>query len=142
MDVEVQLHRLVTDGYVAWRATKGKEDRTRRHERSGLAGKPRPDGPMIWAHAASVGETIAIIPLIESILDFGVNVVLTTGTITSAQVADDRLGDRIIHQFVPLDLRPAITRFLNHWQPDLAEWLYKVWLRSESVLDTVALIHR
>ncbi len=75
---------------------------------------------MIWAHAASVGETIAIIPLIESILDFGVNVVLTTGTVTSAQVADDRLGDRIIHQFVPLDLKPAITRFLNHWQPDLA----------------------
>jgi 3-deoxy-D-manno-octulosonic-acid transferase len=106
--------------YVAWRATKGKEDRTRRHERSGLAGKPRPDGPMIWAHAASVGETIAIIPLIESILDFGVNIVLTTGTVTSAQVADDRLGERIIHQFVPLDLKPAITRFLNHWQPDLA----------------------
>ena len=106
--------------YVAWRATKGKEDRNRRHERSGLAGKPRPDGPMIWAHAASVGETIAIIPLLESILDFGVNVVLTTGTVTSAQVADERLGGRIIHQFVPLDLKPAITRFLDHWQPDLA----------------------
>ena len=75
---------------------------------------------MIVAHAASVGETIAIVPLIESILDLGVNVVLTTGTVTSAQVAEERLGDRIIHQFVPLDLKPAITRFLNHWQPDLA----------------------
>jgi 3-deoxy-D-manno-octulosonic-acid transferase len=106
--------------YVAWRATKGKEDPNRRHERSGYAGKPRPDGPLIWAHAASVGETIAIIPLIESILSLGVNVVLTTGTVTSAQVADERLGDRIVHQFVPLDLKPAITRFLNHWQPDLA----------------------
>ena len=106
--------------YVAWRATKGKEDRNRRHERSGVAGKPRPDGPVIWAHAASVGETIAIVPLIESILDLGVQVVLTTGTVTSAQVAEERLGDRIIHQFVPLDLKPAITRFLNHWQPDLA----------------------
>ncbi len=106
--------------YVAWRATKGKEDPNRRHERSGYAGRPRPEGPMIWAHAASVGETIAIVPLIESILDLGVNVVLTTGTVTSAQVADERLGDRIIHQFVPLDLKPAITRFLNHWQPDLA----------------------
>ncbi len=58
---------------------------------------------------ASVGETIAIVPLIESILDLGVNVVLTTGTVTSAQVADERLGDRIIHQFVPLDLKPAIS---------------------------------
>ncbi|MBU0585256.1 MAG: lipid IV(A) 3-deoxy-D-manno-octulosonic acid transferase [Alphaproteobacteria bacterium] len=106
--------------YVVWRATKGKEDRNRRRERSGLAGRPRPEGPVIWAHAASVGETVAIIPLIDSILDYGVNVVLTTGTVTSAQVADDRLGDRVIHQFVPLDLKPAISRFLNHWQPDLA----------------------
>jgi len=106
--------------YVAWRASKGKEDRNRRYERSGYAGKPRPAGPLIWAHAASVGETIAIVPLMETILDLGVNVVLTTGTLTSAQVAEERLGENIIHQFVPLDLKPAITRFLDHWQPDLA----------------------
>ena len=59
-------------------------------------------------------------PLVESILGYGVNVVLTTGTVTSAQVAEDRLGDRIIHQYVPLDLKPAVSRFLDHWQPDLA----------------------
>ena len=59
-------------------------------------------------------------PLVESILDYGVNIVLTTGTVTSAQVADERLGDRIIHQYVPLDLKPAVSRFLDHWRPDLA----------------------
>ncbi|RUZ52050.1 3-deoxy-D-manno-octulosonic acid transferase, partial [Mesorhizobium sp. M7A.F.Ca.US.003.02.2.1] len=75
---------------------------------------------VIWIHAASVGETIAVVPLVESILDYGVNIVLTTGTVTSAQVADERLGDRIIHQYVPLDLKPAVSRFLDHWQPDLA----------------------
>ena len=80
----------------------------------------RPDGPLIWVHAASVGETIAVVPLIERILDYGINVVLTTGTVTSAQVAEERLGDRIIHQYVPLDLKPAVSRFLDHWQPDLA----------------------
>lgn len=106
--------------YVAWRATKGKEDRSRRRERYGLAGKPRPDGPVIWVHAASVGETISVVPLVETILSYGVNVVLTTGTVTSAQVAEERLGDRIIHQYVPLDLKPAVSRFLDHWQPDLA----------------------
>ena len=106
--------------YVAWRTTKGKEDRLRRRERYGRAGKPRPDGPLIWVHAASVGETIAVLPLVESILASGVNLVLTTGTVTSAQVAEDRLGDRIIHQYVPLDLKPAVSRFLDHWRPDLA----------------------
>jgi 3-deoxy-D-manno-octulosonic-acid transferase len=106
--------------YVAWRTTRGKEDRSRRRERYGWAGRPRPEGPLVWVHAASVGETIAVAPLVDSILDSGLNVVLTTGTVTSAQVAEDRLGERIIHQYVPLDLKPAVSRFLGYWQPDLA----------------------
>ena len=106
--------------YVAWRTSQGKEDRARSRERYGMAGRPRPEGPLIWMHAASVGETIAVVPVIESILDYGVNIVLTTGTVTSAQAAEERLGNRIIHQYVPLDLKPAVSRFLDHWRPDLA----------------------
>ncbi|MFE0015654.1 lipid IV(A) 3-deoxy-D-manno-octulosonic acid transferase [Mesorhizobium sp. NPDC059054] len=105
--------------YVAWRASKGKEDRTRSRERYGVASQPRPDGPLIWVHAASVGETNAVVPLVRSILDYGVTVVLTTGTVTSAKLVAERLGERVIHQYVPLDLRPAVSRFLNHWYPDL-----------------------
>ena len=107
-------------GYVAWRASKGKEETARRRERYGKAGRARPDGPLVWVHAASVGETIAVAPLIREIAGFGINVVLTTGTVTSAQVADERLGDTVIHQYVPLDLKPAVSRFLDHWKPDLA----------------------
>lgn len=107
-------------GYVAWRTTKGKEERGRRRERYGVAGQARPAGPLIWFHAASVGETLAVAPLIERILGFGINVVLTTGTVTSASVVRDRFGDRVIHQYVPLDLKPALNRFLSHWAPDLA----------------------
>lgn len=107
-------------GYVAWRASKGKEETARRRERYGKPGSPRPDGPLIWMHAASVGETIAVVPLIRHIRACGINIVLTTGTVTSAQVARERLGDAAIHQYVPLDLKPAISRFLDHWKPDLA----------------------
>lgn len=110
----------VIGSYVVWRSSKGKEDRTRRRERYGRAGHPRPDGPLIWVHAASVGETLAVAPLIETILGHGINVVLTTGTVTSAQLAEERFGQRIIHQYVPLDLKPAVSRFLDHWMPDLA----------------------
>jgi 3-deoxy-D-manno-octulosonic-acid transferase len=106
--------------YVAWRASKGKEDKGRSKERYGIAGQQRPDGPLIWFHAASVGETIAIVPLVQTILSYGVNIVLTTGTVTSAKVVRERLGDSVIHQYVPLDIKPAVSRFLNHWQPDLA----------------------
>jgi 3-deoxy-D-manno-octulosonic-acid transferase len=107
-------------GYVAWRASKGKEDRGRRRERYGISDLDRPDGPVVWMHAASVGETNAVSPLIERILGFGINIVLTTGTVTSAQLADRRFGERVIHQYVPLDLKPAVSNFLNHWSPDLA----------------------
>src|SRR5690606_460701 len=107
-------------GYIAWRVGKGKEDRARRHERYGWSSRPRPEGPLIWVHAASVGETIAVINLIEHFLESGINVVLTTGTVSSAGVAAERLGERVIHQYVPLDLKPAVSRFLNHWAPDLA----------------------
>jgi 3-deoxy-D-manno-octulosonic-acid transferase len=107
-------------GYVTWRTSQGKEDRGRRRERYGIASHPRPVGPVVWVHAASVGETGAIVPLIERIMGFGINVVLTTGTVTSARVVAERLGDHVIHQYVPLDLKPAVSRFLNHWRPDLA----------------------
>ncbi len=107
-------------GYVAYRASRGKEDRVRRRERYGATSVARPAGPLIWVHAASVGETVAVVPLIEHILSFGITIVLTTGTVTSAQVAHERLGERIIHQYVPLDLKPAVSRFLDHWRPDLA----------------------
>ncbi len=106
--------------YVAYRASRGKEDRQRRRERYGVAGQPRPDGPLIWIHAASVGETGAVIPLIRRIMGVGIRVVLTTGTVTSAKIVAKRLGDRVIHQYVPLDLKPAVSRFLDHWKPDLA----------------------
>lgn len=106
--------------YVAFRASRGKEDHARRRERYGKASVPRPHGPLVWVHAASVGETTAIIPLIERIAGMGIHVVLTTGTVTSAKLVEERLGAQVIHQYVPLDLRPAVNRFLNHWHPDLA----------------------
>lgn len=107
-------------GYLSMRAAKGKEEHARRRERYGYASAERPPGPLVWFHAASVGETSAVIPLIEEVSERGINVVLTTGTVTSATIARNRLSPEIIHQYVPLDLRTAVRRFLDHWKPDLA----------------------
>ncbi|MDR6756229.1 3-deoxy-D-manno-octulosonic-acid transferase [Mycoplana sp. BE70] len=106
--------------YLAFRAAKGKEERGRRGERFGRASVERPAGPLVWIHAASVGETNAVSPLIREVRRRGISVVLTTGTVTSARVARERLGDSVIHQYVPLDLKPVLNRFLDHWRPDLA----------------------
>lgn len=107
-------------GYIAWRAAKGKEERARRHERYGIASFERPPGPLVWIHAVSVGETLAVIPLVSHIRDLGIHVVMTTGTVTSARIVAERMSGRTIHQYVPLDLKPALNRFLTHWAPDLA----------------------
>ena len=104
------------------RERSGKEDPRRRGERMGLAGVARPPGVLCWFHAASVGETNAVLPVIEALgaarpdLSF----LLTTGTVTSAGLAERRLGPRCVHQYVPLDAPEYAARFLDHWQPDLA----------------------
>ena len=104
------------------RERQGKEDKARRGERLGFAGRRRPDGKLIWFHAASVGETNSILPLIDEILlaDACANVLLTTGTTTSAGIAAQRLPDRAIHQYVPLDVPEYTARFLDHWRPNLS----------------------
>lgn len=104
------------------RARHGKEDPARLDERKGIACLPRPEGSLLWLHAASVGETNAILPLIASLKRRrpDLSLLLTTVTVTSARIAADRLPEGVIHQFMPLDAPPFVTRFLDHWRPDVA----------------------
>jgi len=102
------------------RVTRGKEDPARRGERFGRATLSRPKGPLVWLHAASVGEMNAADALIAPLLARGVTVLLTTGTLTSARIAAKRARAGLIHQFVPYDTPAGIGRFLDHWRPDLA----------------------
>ncbi|EJW11182.1 3-deoxy-D-manno-octulosonic-acid transferase [Rhodovulum sp. PH10] len=101
------------------RLRRGKEDPVRLSERRGIAGKPRGEGPLVWIHGASVGELIAALPLVESLTGRGLAVLVTSGTVTSAKVAAERLPEGAIHQFVPLDAPHYVRRFLDHWRPDL-----------------------
>lgn len=104
---------------LASRLKRGKEDPERLAERRGESALARPPGPLIWAHGASVGEMIATIPLVERLRARGFNVLVTSGTVTSAQLAEHRLPEGAIHQFVPLDSPPFVARFVAHWRPNL-----------------------
>lgn len=106
------------------RQERGKEHPERIGERRGVAGVPRPKGPVVWIHAASVGEANAVLELVDRIGKArpGSTVLLTTGTVTSAEVVIPRLPKHAIHQFVPMDAGPFVKGFLDHWQPDLAIW--------------------
>lgn len=107
------------------RLARGKEDEDRLPERLGRAGRVRPKGPVVWIHAASVGESLSILPLIRELgrLRPDTGVLVTTGTVTSGRVMGERLPPNAFHQFVPVDTPSAVRAFLDYWRPGLALWV-------------------
>ena len=107
------------------RLVRGKEDATRIGERTGSYTLPRPAGKLVWIHAASVGETNSVLPLIRQLAALfpEVSVLLTTVTVTSARLTEGKLPVNAVHQFAPVDTPSAVSRFLAHWKPDVALWV-------------------
>ena len=81
------------------RLKRGKEHPERMTERLGQASIARPAGPLVWVHGASVGEMLAVISLIERLRAQHFAVLVTSGTVTSAALAEQRLPDGVLHQF-------------------------------------------
>ncbi|HYZ61482.1 MAG TPA: glycosyltransferase N-terminal domain-containing protein, partial [Acetobacteraceae bacterium] len=111
------------------RAVRGKEDTTRLPEREGFDATPRPEGKLLWLHAASVGEAVSVLPVLSSLAAQApcLGVLFTTGTVTSARLLEQRLPElglaRVLHRFVPLDVPAWAARFLDHWRPDAAAFV-------------------
>ncbi|MFV2091478.1 MAG: 3-deoxy-D-manno-octulosonic acid transferase, partial [Hyphomicrobiales bacterium] len=108
--------------YLTMRAKRGKEIWDRLSERRGVATVARQPGRLGWIHAASVGESVSILPLASHLLSHGYadRLLVTTGTVTSAALMDLRLPENAHHQFAPLDVPRYVRAFLNHWRPDFA----------------------
>ena len=108
------------------RAARGKEVPHRLPEREGIDATPRPPGRLLWLHAASVGESLSMLPVLSA-LPRDVAVVFTTGTATSAALLAERLPalglHQVLHRFVPLDVPAWAARFLDHWQPNAAAFV-------------------
>jgi 3-deoxy-D-manno-octulosonic-acid transferase len=105
-----------------YRERQGKEEAGRTDERLGLPSAPRVPAPLVWLHAASVGEATAVLHLIEKLMARrpDLQILLTTGTVTSAKLARDRLPEGAIHQYIPLDTPDFMKRFFDHWRPSVA----------------------
>ncbi len=115
----------VVSGYLKWRTYKGLEDKNRLGERLGKATRSRPEKALLWVNAVSVGEAVAGLTIIQAILKKypEIHVLLTTTTVSSAEIVKKRLPKNTTHQFSPVDTPQAVRRFLKHWQPDLAIWV-------------------
>ncbi len=120
-----RLLRLPIFLYLLWRLKKGKEDSERFRERLGYASLKRPEGMVIWVHAASVGESVSVLPLIDRLIKRypDMHVVLTTGTVTSARMLAGKMPEQCLHQYVPVDSYGAVKRFVHYWRPNLALWV-------------------
>ncbi len=104
------------------RLKQGREDESRIAERLGRTGQPRPDGLLLWVHAADIGEAHSALALISR-LSPEYRILMTTRTPASAHLMVQRLPKGVIHQFVPIDTPRSVARFLNHWQPDASIWM-------------------
>jgi 3-deoxy-D-manno-octulosonic-acid transferase len=107
-----RIKRLRRDGVAVHRA----------HEILGHTTEQRPGGLLIWFHAASVGESLSVLPLIaangQQLPE--ARFLITSGTPTSAALIAARMPPRCVHQFAPLDAAGPVKRFLKRWRPDAA----------------------
>ena len=106
------------------RLRRGKEDPLRREERLGRSAVSRPEGPLLWIHAASVGESLSVLPLAERLAGVhGTGLLFTTMTTSAAAALASRQPPGSIHQYIPFDTPGAVARFLDKWRPDAALWV-------------------
>jgi 3-deoxy-D-manno-octulosonic-acid transferase len=137
------LYRLATiaatpfaGAVLKWRASAGKEDPARLDERLGFASRERPEGRLVWLHGASLGETMSLLPLIDRFIQRGAEVLVTSGTVSSARLLQARLPAGSFHQYMPLDAPKFVDRFLDYWRPDIA-----IFAESELWPNMVAGVH-
>lgn len=137
--VLTQICRPFLGVYMALRKIKGKEDLNRFGERLGICEKNRPLGKLIWIHGSSVGETLSVLPLIKKIQETypNLNIMVTSGTVTSAGLMAKRLSGTAFHQYVPIDCPKEVERFVEHWSPDAV-----FWIESEFWPNLLNAIHR
>ncbi|MFN7225137.1 MAG: 3-deoxy-D-manno-octulosonic acid transferase [Paracoccaceae bacterium] len=106
------------------RLARGKEDPARVAEKRGHASAPRPDGRLVWLNAVGLGEVLALRGLISAMarIDPTISFLITSSARSSAQVIGTNLPPRTQHQYLPLDAPSYLSRFLDHWRPDLSVW--------------------
>jgi len=120
------------------RKIKGKESKDRFCERLGYPKLPRPEGKLIWMHGASVGECLSMLPLIHKLLnrDKNLHIMVTSGTVSSAELMAKRLPERAFHQFIPIDSPWGARHFVRHFHADAV-----LWFESDFWPNLLASIH-
>ena len=105
----------------------GKEHKTKYKEKIFKTNLKKSKEPMLWFHAASIGEFNSILPLVDHLLNKNekYNFLISTVTITSFHEFKKKYGEnkRISHQFLPFDNKYLVKDFLEKWKPNVASFV-------------------
>ncbi|OCH96877.1 3-deoxy-D-manno-octulosonic acid transferase [Legionella jamestowniensis] len=102
-----------------WKGRQIPAYRTRIAERFSLNNKKKGEFD-IWVHAVSLGEVIAVTPLIDALLQKQWHILITTMTPTGAERVQQRFGEKVVHRYVPYDLPGVVRRFYSVVKPKIA----------------------
>ena len=104
-----------------FRILKKKEDINRFQEKYCIYSKKNTQ-KTIWFHAASVGELMSIIPVINKLEKNKKvkKIIITSSTISSAKIFKRQKFQKTIHKFFPLDTNFLTKKFINTWKPEVA----------------------
>ena len=123
---------------IFFRILKKKEDKKRYKEKFCFPSKKRINGNLIWFHGSSVGELLSIIPLVQELeKNKSINqILITTSTLSSAQIFKKFNFKKTVHQFFPIDSIFFSYKFLNYWNPAIAIFVEsEIWPSIFKVLN-------
>jgi 3-deoxy-D-manno-octulosonic-acid transferase len=123
---------------IIFRIFKKKEDPTRFKEKFCLPSIKKNAGNLIWFHGSSVGELLSIIPLIYQLeKSKSINqILITTSTLSSAQIFKKFKFKKTVHQFFPIDFIFFSYKFLDYWKPTIAIFVEsEIWPSIFKVLN-------
>ena len=134
----ITLLLLISPLIILIRLLNGKEDRKRFAEKFSLTSHKPVKGKTIWFHAASVGEIMSIVSILEYYEKKTEikTILVTTSTLSSAKIIENLKSTKIIHQFYPIDHYIIVKKFIDHWKPTIAIFLEsEIWPRMFYELD-------
>jgi 3-deoxy-D-manno-octulosonic-acid transferase len=104
------------------RLLKKKEDSKRFKEKFCFFSKKKNQGKLIWFHGASVGELQSIVPLVEKLNKNKKikQILITSNTLSSSKIISNFKFNKVIHQFLPIDVNFFSKKFLSYWKPSVA----------------------
>ena len=112
---------IISPSIFIYRILKGKEDPKRFQEKLCIYSKKK-IGNKVWIHAASIGELMSVIPIINKFeKDNKIkSIIITTTTLSSARIFSKLKFRKTFHVYFPLDTNFLTKKFINFWKPELA----------------------